>query len=113
MDSSTLLPPGKKVLVGAVRRRRRHELSGAYLVPMVSMHDHAPGMPPGRRWVIRCDVILVAFRFPGPVSTCVSRIGAVDGVRGTPLRESLEALSFAGRSLWHRACFKDALWSFG
>jgi hypothetical protein len=78
------------------------------------MTTQAPSMPPGCQWVIRGDLVCVVLRFNGPVEWLYDcRIGSVVGMRCTPSRGPLRALSFAAISLCHRVCCMGALWSRG
>jgi hypothetical protein len=94
------------------RRRRRHELSGAYLLPMVHMHAHASSMSPGRQWMSRGDPVHVALRFCGTMLWRLSpSLGGSSSLRGFPW--SVFAAIFSDMSSWLRVCFAGALQSCG
>jgi hypothetical protein len=94
------------------RRRRRHELSGAYLLPIVHMHAHASSMSPGRQWMSRGDPVHVALRFCGKMLWRLSpSLGGSSSLRGFPW--SVFAAIFSDMSSWLRVCFAGALQSCG
>jgi len=93
-------------------RRRRHERSGAYLMPMALMHAHAPSMPSGRQWVIRGDVVRVGLRFHGPVAVRLSQWRS-GWHRCSPSRGPFGALSFAATCFCLREWCVRAVWIDG
>ena len=96
----------------AGRLHRRHELSGAYLLPMVHTHAHASSMSPGRQWVSRGDSVRVALRFCGTMLWRLSQ-----SLRGScslqASRGPFSLLSFSEISSWLRVCFVGAFKSCG